>query len=88
MKKLHTFLTNNVDKFAHLAVMYMIADLLLTYDISFYFKESTTFVAVLTFLTAMGKEIFDKITTFKWSFWDFVFTFGGGITAILINLYK
>ena len=79
MKQLHTLLTNNVDKIAHFSFMYMLVDILLNFGLS------VTFVAIATFIIALGKEFFDKIVTLKWSFLDFVFTFLGGILAIIIN---
>ena len=79
MKTLHQLLTNNVDKIAHFAVMYLIVDVL------FEIGLSVVFIAIMTFIVAIGKEIFDKIVTLKWSFTDFVATFLGGILSIVIN---
>lgn len=79
MKQLHTILTNNVDKIAHFSFMYMIADILLNFGLS------VTFIAIATFIIALGKEVFDKIVTLKWSLLDFIATFLGGILAIIIN---
>ena len=78
-KSIHSLLVNNVDKIAHFSVMYMIADIMIRFDLSF------TFVAVTTFIIALVKEVFDKIVTLKWSLLDFIATFLGGILAIIIN---
>jgi len=78
-KSIHSLLANNVDKVAHFSFMYMVADIILKYEISI------IIVSLASFIIAIGKEIFDKLVTNKWSLLDFIFTFLGGILAIIIN---
>ena len=81
MKKLHTILTTNVDKIAHFSFMYMLVDIGLNLGLS------VVFLAIASFVIAVGKEIFDKIVTKQLSVIDFFATFLGGILSIIINTF-